>query len=175
MKFLALLTARTSVVSALFGLGVLGVAASGCGDSTVDPAEQFVGAWSYDRSVGQLNCGGEPIDESPTGNKTFGLGVTAPLVDLTISPADDTTFCDTPFDVDGPVATARTTQSCTLLGGDTLTIDHWTFSLTSATTAEEQAAATFHSTQPATITGTMPTPISCAFTSTATLTRVSKD
>jgi hypothetical protein len=172
--------ARLAPMVALWGTAaVLGVALGGCGDSaSADPADAFVGTWQYDQSTGAITCpGSDPIDEAPIGNKTFGLGVSAPLVDLTASPVDPATFCNTEFDISpsGAVATARTDASCTVTGGDTVTVDAWTFSLTSATTAEEKAAATIHITLSAVAPATTPTTTTCAFTSMALLTRVAKD
>jgi hypothetical protein len=157
-------------------LALLGaVALGGCGDTT-DPADQFAGTWHYDQSSGAITCPlSDPIDEAPTGNKLFGLGVSAPLVDLSSSPVDPMTFCNTNFDISGVVATARTDAGCTITGGDLVTVDSWTFSLTSATTAEEKAATTLHITTPAVAPATTPTTSTCAYKSMALLTRVAKD
>jgi hypothetical protein len=167
-----------SPLAALAGAAaLLGVALGGCGDSTsTDPADAFVGTWHYDQSSGAITCpNSDPIDEAPIGNKTFGLGVSAPLVDLTPSPVDPATFCNTYFDISGAVATAHTDASCTITGGDIVTVDSWTFSLTSPTTAEEKAATTLHITMPAVPPATTPTTSTCAFASMAVLTRVAKD
>jgi hypothetical protein len=171
---------KTASVLALLGtVAALGAALGGCGDSTsTDPADAFVGTWHYDQSTGSIVCpNSDPIDEAPIGNKTFGLGVSAPLVDLTPSPFDPATFCNTDFDISasGAVATARTDASCTVTGGDVVTIGAWTFSLTSATTAVEKAAATIHITMSPVAPATTPTTSTCAFTSMAVLTRVAKD
>ena len=101
--------------------------------------------------------------------------MSAALVDLSASPIDPPTFCDTEFDVSGAVATASTNQVCTVTGGDTVTIDKWTFSLTSATTAEEKAAATIHITTAPVPPATMATTSTCAFSAMAVLTRVAKE
>jgi len=171
---LAPLTALVAGTVALLGVGL-----GGCGDTTsADPADAFVGTWHYDQSTGAITCPlSDPIDEAPIGNKTFGLGVSAPLVDLTPSPVDPMTFCNTSFDISasGAVATARIDASCTITGGDTVTVDKWTFSLTSPTTAEEVAATTLHITSPAVPPATTPTMSTCAFASMALLTRVAKD
>jgi hypothetical protein len=99
----------------------------------------------------------------------------AQLVELTTTPVDPGIFCNTAFDVDGPVATARTDGSCVLTGGDELTVDMWTFTLTSATTAEEKVAETIHIMKPAVPPATNITTTTCAFTLMAVLTRISKD
>jgi hypothetical protein len=165
---------RIASVLALLGTVALG----GCGGdaTTVDPADAFVGTWHYDQSTGAITCpNSDPVDEAPIGNKTFGVGVSAPLVDLTPSPVDPATFCNTDFDISGPVATARTDASCTITGGDIVTVDAWTFSLTSATTAEETAATTLHITVAPIPPATTPTTNNCAYKSMALLTRVAKD
>jgi hypothetical protein len=170
--------ARFAPVAALAGaVALLAVALVGCGDSTsTDPADAFVGTWHYDQSSGAITCpNSDPLDEAPIGNETFGFGVSAPLVDLTPTPVDLATFCNTYFDISGAVATARTDASCTITGGDIVTVDSWTFSLTSATTAEEKAATTLHITLPAVAPATTPTTSTCAYTSMALLTRVAKD
>ena len=161
----------------LAALALLGVVLGGCGDTTtVDPADAFVGTWHYDQSTGAIMCPlADPIDEAPIGNKTFGYGVEAPLVDLTASPVDPATFCNTYFDISGPVATARTDASCTITGGDIVTVDSWTFSLTSATTAKEVVAESLHITTAPVPPATMPMTKVCAFNSMALLTRVAKD
>ncbi|HEX4404343.1 MAG TPA: hypothetical protein VH560_05920 [Polyangia bacterium] len=172
---------RLTRLSSLAGaVAMLGMALAGCGDSTptteVDPADAFVGTWHYDQSTGAINCPmADVIAASPTGNKTFAPGATAALVDLTPSPVDPMTICNTYFDVAGPVATAHTDVGCTITGGDVVTIDAWTFSLTSATSAKEVASATLHITTAAVAPATTPTTTTCAFNSMALLTRVAKD
>lgn len=168
--------ARSASLTALVACAVALAGVGGCGGTAADPADAFVGTWQYDQSTGAINCpNSAPIDETPIGNKTFGFGVSAPLVDLTPSPVDSMTICNTGFDISGPVATARTDVGCTITGGDVVTIDSWTFSLTSATTAEEKAATTLHITMPAVAPATTPTTSTCAYTSMAVLTRVAKD
>jgi hypothetical protein len=166
---------RTASVLALLGAVALG----GCGGdaTTVDPADAFVGTWHYDQSTGAITCPPPtgPIDEAPLGNMTFGVGVSAPLVDLTPSPVDPATFCNLNFDISGAVATARTDATCTITGGDTVTVDSWTFSLTSATTAEEKASVSIHSTVAPIPPATTSTTTVCQYTSMALLTRVAKD
>jgi hypothetical protein len=152
-------------------LGALAVALVGCGDSAhADPVDAFIGSWIYAQATGQAACPmTDPIDQTPTGNKTFGRGVSNALVDLTplLNPP---VVCDFGFDIDatGTIATAPTGQGCALRGGDVFTLRSWKFSLLSATMAEEIAAGDISFTiSQATTT--------CAYTLMANLTRVSKD
>jgi hypothetical protein len=174
-------TRALAPLSSLAGVvALMGFVLAGCGDSTptavVDPADAFVGAWHYDQSSGAITCPmSDPIPASPTGNKTFAPGATAALVDLTPTPIDPMTICNTEFDISGPVATAHTDVGCTITGGDVVTVDSWTFSLTSATTAKEVVAESLHITTAPVPPATMPMTKVCAFNSMALLTRVAKD
>jgi len=168
------------------GLAVLGLAlgAVGCGGGGLGgPTEQFAGSWRYGEGTGSLTCGQDSIDETPRGNKILATGVGVALVDLTESPLDSAIFCDLGFDVAGPIATARTDQTCSLTGGlDVLSFDIdqdppdlWTFTLNSPTTASEVARATLTVTQPSPNIGEAPAMYKCTFQMTAHLDRVSKD
>jgi hypothetical protein len=155
---------------ALSGLG------AGCGGST-DAVAQFTGAWHYDSATGVVTCAsGDTIDEPPMGDKTFGAGVSVPLVDLSVSPLDSAIYCNFAFDVMGPYATAQAGQICALTGGDELSVDAWTFTLVNGpTTAQEKANATIHITTPGTNVGDPPILTTCSYVLSARLTKVSKD
>jgi hypothetical protein len=158
-----------------------GALAVGCGDSksgTTDPSDAFVGTWLYGDTQSVLQCpGADPTNQFPEPNKTFAHGISAPLVDLSPSPLLSGVFCDFAFDVDasGVVATAQPGQTCALTSLDNISVDQsasgaslWTFSLNSATTAEEVVQATAHFQ----IAGKIE---SCTWNLLAHLTRVSKD
>ncbi|HVU52840.1 MAG TPA: hypothetical protein VHL80_19295 [Polyangia bacterium] len=171
--------ARSAAVAAVaLALSALG---AGCGDSnggTSDPADAFVGTWSYNEVQSVLQCpNAAPVNQLPDPNKTFARGVSSALVDLSQSPLLSGVFCNFQFDIDGSgtVATARTGQTCALTSLDSVSIDDttagtslWTFTLNSATTAEEIVQATAHFQ----ITGTIQ---SCSWNLLAHLTRVSKE
>ena len=164
------------VALTLAGLG------AGCGDSnsgTADPAADFVGAWRYDQVTSVLQCpSGVPTNEPPNPNKTFARGATTALVDLSQSPLLEGVFCDFGFDVNdaATVATAHPGQTCALTSLDNVSIDEptagsttlWTFTLTSATTADEIVQATAHFQ----LSGALQ---SCVWSLQGKLTRVSKD
>jgi hypothetical protein len=173
-------------VAALRALAILGALAgvgAGCGNGSSDPtttadaADDFVGTWRYDQWSSVLQCpGSSATDQPPQPNKTFARGITSALVDLSPSPLLDGVFCDFGFDVAFPIATAQSNQTCAVTGVDTFTIDQkagngpplWTFTLNSATTAEEIVQGTLH------IQGTGTTE-TCSWNLAAHLTRVSKD
>jgi hypothetical protein len=175
-----------STVAALRALAVLGALsalATGCSGgngnttTTADPADDFVGSWRYDQWTSVLQCpNSTPNIQPPTPNKTLALGVTSAIVDLSQSPLLEGVFCDFGFDVSFPVATLQPNQSCALTNLDTLTIDQqpgngpplWTFTLDSATTAEEIVQGTVH----LMATGM---PQTCSWNMAAHLTRISKD
>jgi hypothetical protein len=153
------------------GAVLLGLSFAGCGDSSPnDPALRFVGTWQYAAAKAEVTCpGGDPIDETPTGNKRIERGTMHDLVDVSpilIPPI----YCDFAFDIDGPEAKGVVNQGCALRGGDLLTLKTWSFALTGPDQAEEVAQAdaslTFLN---------QPAPVMCSYTSMAKLTRVSKD
>jgi hypothetical protein len=169
---------------------VLALCAAGCGSGNLaGPTEQFVGTWQYDgaQASGSLTCGISTIDETPRGNRVFATGVDAPLVDLTASDLDSAINCNFRFDVAGPVATARTDQTCALTGAKNIIAfnppdappkdasDAWTFTLLSATAAEENVRATLIVYQTPTQIGDPPTMAYCDYQMMARLVRVSKD
>jgi hypothetical protein len=164
-------------------LALVLVSAAGCDDDSTgsgasaltSPADDFVGTWLYGDFQSFLQCpGAEPASQPPQPNKTFARGTTSALVDLSPSPLLPGVFCDITFDVAGPVATAQPNQTCALTALDNLTIDQpmgtslWTFTLNSATTAEEIVQATAHFQ----INGQLS---SCSWNMAAHLTRISKD
>jgi hypothetical protein len=160
-------------------LGLLATLGAGCGGSgSADPADAFVGTWLYGEAQSVLQCpGADPTNQLPEPNKTFAHGVAAPLVDLSPSPLLPGVFCDFYFYVDptGTIATAQAGQTCALTSLDSVSVDAsqsgaalWTFSLTSASTAEEVVQATAHFQ----IAGKIE---SCSWNLAAHLTRVSKD
>lgn len=165
------------------GIGILGLAllAAGCGGNSGigSGIAQYVGSWHYDESAGVLTCGEDKLNESPLGNKTFGAGVSADIVDLSESPVDSAIFCNLGFDVAGPVATAITDQTCALTGGVAVLSfgadDVWTFTMTGPNKAEEVAKMTLTVTQPGTNIGDPPSTTLCYFQLAAHLTKVSKD
>jgi hypothetical protein len=166
---------RSNVRLGALVLATMAVAALGCGGSS-DAAAQFTGTWHYDMATGPLDCGGDIIPQAPLGNKTFAPGVSSALVDVSASPLDDLVYCDFEFDVAGPIATAQPQQSCALTGGNAVvTIASWTFTLTSATTADEVANTNVVVAGQPTSTDPTPAPSSCTFVLMAKLTKVAKD
>jgi hypothetical protein len=161
---------------------VLAAALAGCGSSATgtsmgaDPADDFVGTWLYGDVSSIVTCANSsPLSQPPEPNKTLAHGATSALVDLSPNPLVQGSFCDLAFDVAGEVATAQPMQTCALTSLDSLTIDQpqgmapeWTFTLNSATTAEELITATVHFS----IDGA-PTP--CSWILEGHLTRISKD
>jgi hypothetical protein len=170
-------------LTTVFALAVLSSLGAGCGDAA-SPADDFLGTWRYIDEQSTLTCPAtDPILEPPVPNKTFSRGLDTGIVDLSPSPLDEHVFCDFVFDLAGPVATLRAGQACTLTGGDMLTIDtqgtppvpKWTFTLNSATTAEELVNATVHITLPP-VTGVGPNVNeSCGWALVGHLQRVSKE
>src|SRR5262249_27361774 len=144
------------------------------------PADAFAGTWYYDPAQVQsvLQCpNADPTNQLPEPNKTFARGVSTALVDLSQSPLLPGVFCNFGFDIDasGSGATAHPGQTCALTSLDNVSIDSatngsslWSFTLTSATTAEEIVQATAHFQ----IAGQVE---SCSWNLAAHLTRVSKD
>jgi hypothetical protein len=173
----ALGVALATLVPAGAGCGGGVSGSGGTGDGAGDPAP-FVGTWLYTDVQSVLQCpNADPTNQLPEPNKTFAHGVSAALVDLSPSPLLPGVFCDFGFDVtQGAVATAQPNQICALTSLDSLTIDQaagngpplWTFTLNSATTAEEIVQATAHFQ----VAGA---PETCSWNLAAHLTRISKD
>jgi hypothetical protein len=164
-----------SKLAALVATVATGLA--GCGDDPI-ATDDFVGTWHYEEVKSSIQCpDGDPFDQPPLANKTFARGVDASLVDLSLSALDDLVFCNFGYDVAGPVATIKRGQTCVLTGGDTFTIDDpttggpplWTFTLNSATTAEELGSATIH------LSVVTPLDTACSWSFVGHLKRVSKD
>jgi hypothetical protein len=117
-------------------------AAAGCGGSSSNNLEQFTGTWKYTQSLGTLSCTGQADQQGLLGSsKLWAQGVSSDLVDLSPSIFDPTTQCFYAFDVKGKVATIQPGQTCNFSDGAGGLIDEtpttWTFTLTSATTADE--------------------------------------
>jgi hypothetical protein len=167
----------------------LALATAGCGSegTPAGPGAAFVGSWLYGQATGSLTCADGAIDETPGGNKELATGVEdGTVVDLSRSVLDSAINCDFAFDVKGPVATARTDQTCAMTGGlDVLSFkpasdtkpkdDAWTFTLLSPTTAEEVVQMTLTMTTPSPDIGGQPTSVDCLLEIAAHLRRVSKD
>jgi hypothetical protein len=166
-------------VAVALSVGGLGAGCDSQG-ATADPAASFVGTWRYDMVTSVVQCPSSvPTNVPPNPNKTLARGATTALVDLSQSPLLEGVFCDFGFDVnaEATIATAHPGQTCVFPGGlDNITIDEptdgstrlWTFTLTSATTADELIQATTHDV----IAGAVQ---SCVWTLQGKLTRVSKD
>ena len=149
-------------------LGVLSLlavtaTAAGCGGSSND-LQQFVGTWMYTQSQGTLSCQGAADQSGMLGNSMqWGLGISSDLVDLTPHLFDSTTQCFYEFDVKNKIATIKPAQTCMINDGQGGLIEEdpssWTFTLTSATTADETFMTTIATT--------------CTFSGMATLKKVS--
>ncbi len=139
----------------LLVLGLLTVAAGGCGGSSNDLA-QFTGTWQYTQSMGTLSCPGSADQTGLLGNtKLWDTGVTSDLVDMTPAILDPTVQCFYAFDVKDKVATIQAAQTCAITDGAgtqvaTESPTAWTFTLTSATTADEVLTTSI---PPCTLTG----------------------
>jgi hypothetical protein len=179
----ALRTALVGVSVRVFVLASLGAGLVGCGSDT-SPVDDFIGTWHYTDATSVLQCvDRDPLNQPPASNKTFARGISAALVDLSVSPLglSNGVVCDFGFDVAGPVATAQAKQSCAITTLDTVTIDQpngaaplWTFTLNSATTAEELATATVHLVLPGVNIGDPPQDQACSWMLIGHLTRISK-
>jgi hypothetical protein len=151
-------------------LGVLSLlavtaTAAGCGGSSGSDLQQFVGTWMYTQSQGTLACQGSTPQQGMLGNTMqWGLGVSSDLVDLTPTLFDSGTQCFYEFDVKNKVATIKASQTCNFSDGVGGLVEEdpgsWTFTLTSATTADEQFMTTIATT--------------CTLTGVATLKKVSE-
>src|SRR5450432_3573487 len=164
-----------------FALAGLGAVLAGCNDA--NPADAFAGDWRYDDVMSTVACPNvEALSQPPAPNKTFGRGASSALVDLSPSPLGlgNGVFCDFAFDVSGPYATIQPDQTCFVDTVDTLTIDRpdmsqpplWSFTLNSATAAEEIAKGTVHISATGSASGMAE---SCLWTLTGHLTRLTKD
>jgi hypothetical protein len=166
---------------AFFGFAAL-AALPGCddggtkADSGTTPADDIAGTWRYLDVSSVVQCpDSTPLSVPPDPNKVLVRGIDSALVDLSPSPLLAGVWCDIAFDVTGPVATAQPNQVCTLTALDSFTIDQpeggaplWTFTLNSATTAEELVTATIHY-----VLAGQPT--TCSWSLVGHLKRISKD
>jgi len=141
------------------------VTAAGCGGSGSD-LQQFVGTWMYTQSQGTLACqGSDPLTGTLGSSTKWGLGLSSDLVDLDPELFDTRTQCFYQFDVKDKVATIQPTQKCSFDDGSGTGSQveedpsSWTFTLTSATTADETFMTTIATT--------------CTFSGQATLKKVS--
>jgi hypothetical protein len=139
------------------------VTAAGCGGDGNDLA-QFTGTWQYTDSSVTFSCPGQADQTGLYGAfKIWNEGVTSDLVDMTPTFLDGATQCFYTFDVKGKVATIKPMQICSFLdaSGQPIVDDNgqpivdapsaWTFTLTSATAAEEKFTSSFES--PCTLVG----------------------
>jgi hypothetical protein len=149
----------------LVGFVALATTAAGCGDDGNNLA-QFTGTWMYTASQGTLACPGQAVVQGTLGtNKQWAEGVSSALVDLSPLIFDPTISCYFTFDVKDKVATIQAGQTCGFSDGAGGSIPDvptsWTFTLLSATSAEETLATTVDTT--------------CALTGTGQLKKVAKN
>jgi len=157
------MTDKTRGILLVLGFLAVSATAAGCGGDGNDLA-QFSGTWQYSDSSLTFSCPGQPDQSGPYGvQKIWNEGVTSDLVDMTPSFIDGITQCFYPFDVKGKIATIQPMQNCPFLDNTGQPIldnsgqpiaeapSSWTFTLTSATTAEEQFTSSFEA--PCTVTG----------------------
>ena len=142
---------------------LLGCGSSG-GNGGGNPADAFVGGWTFDAGSIMPMCSGVNIGAIDL----TGVGVALTKVDATHVQLVSTTgiMCDVTFTASGSTATVAANQSCTLtVQGTVVTINitSWTLML-SGDTIDSSMAGT------ATI-----SIVSCAPTSTGTLTRPASD
>ena len=144
----------------LVGFVALATNAGGCGDDGNNLA-QFTGTWSYTASMATLSCPGDtnPFQFTLGPSKQWGEGLSSALVDLSPALLDPSTSCYYGFDVKDKVLTIQAGQTCTIT--DINGSPHpevptaWTFTLLSASTAEEQLTAAIDSVCTVTGTGTL--------------------
>ncbi len=150
------MTDKTRGILLVLGFLTVSATAAGCGGDGSDLA-QFTGTWQYTQSMGTLSCPGAADQTGILGTtKLWDSGVTSDLVDMSPSVLDPTTQCFYTFDVKNKVATLQANQTtCAITDG---VGDHvadetptsWTFTLTSATTADEVLTTSI---PPCTLTG----------------------
>jgi hypothetical protein len=160
-----------SLVIGLIGMVTAALGACGDNGSTGNargPFAEFTGTWEYTASAGTLSCPGVADQQGSLGTtKRFVEGVATDLVDLSPSILDPATQCFYTYDVTNKVASITPSQTCTFDDGTGTggTVQDaptsWTFTLLSATTAEETLTTTFAMT--------------CTLTGSATLKKVGKD
>ena len=136
------MTDKTRGILLVLGFLAVSATAAGCGGDGNDLV-QFTGTWKYTEAMGTLTCPGSPDQTGGLGTtKVWNQGPTSDLVDMTPALFDPTTQCFYTFDVKGKVATIHPGQTCSLTDGfGGPLVDEapasWTFTLTSATTADE--------------------------------------
>jgi hypothetical protein len=144
------MTDKTRGILLVLGFLTVSATAAGCGGNGND-LQQFVGTWMYTQSQGTLSCQGQTDQMGMLGNSMqWGVGVSSDLVDLTPHLFDAGTQCFYEFDVKNKVATIKPAQTCNLSDGVGGLIEEdpssWTFTLTSATTADETFTTTIATT-----------------------------
>ncbi len=160
------MTDETRGTFLVFSLLIASVAAAGCGggssnnnsstDAHAAELAQFTGTWQYTQSMGTLSCPGSADSSGLLGTtKQWDSGVTSDLVDMSPAILDFTVQCFYTFAVNDKIATIMPGQSCGITDGAgtqvaTETPTSWTFTLTSATTADEMLATSI---PPCTLTG----------------------
>jgi hypothetical protein len=142
----------------LLGFLTVSATAGGCGGGGGgnDELTQFTGTWTYTQSMVTFACPNQPDQGGTYGTtKLWNVGVTSDLVDMTPSFLDGVTTCYYTFDVKNKVATIKPAQSCPFFDITGAEFDEaptsWTFTLTSATTADEMFVSSFQ--DPCTLTG----------------------
>jgi hypothetical protein len=145
----------------LVGFVAVAATAAGCG-SDGNNLTQFTGTWTYTASQGTLACPGQQTLQGILGTtKEWREGLSSALVDLSPLIFDPTISCYFAFDVKDKVATIQAGQTCGFddgTGTGNLIPDvpvSWTFTLLSATTAEETLTTTVDTTCTLTGSGTL--------------------
>ena len=157
------MTDKTRGILLVLGFLTVSATAAGCGGNGND-LQQFVGTWMYTQSQATLSCTGNPDVPLTLGSaKEWGAGLSSDLVDLSTEFFDLGTKCLYAFDVNSKVATIQASQTCDFSDGQGGLVEEapssWTFTLTSATTAEEHFSTTIAT--------------NCTWTGMATLKKVS--
>jgi hypothetical protein len=149
------MTDKTRGILLVLGLLAVATTAASCGGDGNDLA-QFTGTWQYTDSQGTLSCPGSADQMGTLGStKLWQGGVSSDLVDMSPAVLDRSTQCFYMFDIKDKVASVKAGQTCVITDGigDPIadeTPSAWTFTLTSATTAEEVLTT---SVPPCTLTG----------------------
>lgn len=146
------------LATALACATTLALAAGGCAD---DPAQDFVGSWTYTGGEFRIDCGGQgmqlPLDASLV--ETIALGDSADL-----SKSDSIGCLGITFDISDRVASlSPSPQSCEVPGMGTSTADHYTLTLSAdGATLTAASSGTFLA---------QGAPAACTFTGGGTLVR----
>jgi len=150
---------RMLLLGSFVGLAGAGL---GCGGNDASGVSDYVGTWSYTQQQATESCPGQS-------DLSINLGTTKDLREGVKSDLVDTsTICNYRFDIKDKIASVQSGQSCSFNDGSgtaTETPSSWTFTLTSATTAEEKFTAV----------DTLSSGTVCSFTGVAHLERLTKD